>query len=71
MQSCIHFNSQDNYFIINDKIKVDPNKIEFLFGKRSLENLIQLEDNLYYYKEKSLIELLFNIMTLMIIDLIT
>lgn len=61
MESNIHFNKEENCFLVNNKIKVDINKIEFLYGKRNLEDLIKLEDDLYYYKDKSLIEILFGI----------
>ena len=61
MENSIHFNEEENCFFVNNTIKVDINKIEFLHGKRNLENLIKLEDNLYYYKDKLLIEILFGI----------
>ena len=61
MQSSIHFNSQGNYFLINNIIKVNNESIEKLYNKRNLENLIKLDDKLYYYKEKSLIEILFEV----------
>jgi hypothetical protein len=40
---------------------IDNDKVERVCNKRNLENLIKLEDNLYYYKDKSLIEILFDI----------
>ena len=59
MQCCVQFSQNDNCFIINNIIKIDNNKVEKLLNKRNLENLIKLENNLYYYKDKSLIEILF------------
>jgi hypothetical protein len=59
MQSNIHFNKEENYFLINGIIKVANEHIEKLFNKRNLEDLIKLDDNLYYYKSKPLIEILF------------
>lgn len=61
MESCIIFNEKENCFLVNKKIKVDNDKIEYLFGKRNLTDLIKLGDNMYYYKDKTLIELLFGI----------
>ena len=61
MENSIHFSEDDNCFLVNNKVKVDNNKIEFLFLKRNLEDLIKLEDNLYYYKDKTLLEILFGI----------
>jgi hypothetical protein len=61
MQKIIAYSQDNNCFLVNNIIKVDINKIENLIPKRNLEDLIKLEDNLYYYKNKSLIELLFNI----------
>ena len=61
MQKSIEYNKTDNCFLLNNKIKIDSEYVENLVGKRNLENLIKLEDNLYYYKNKSLIEILFNI----------
>ena len=60
MQCCVQFSQKDNCFIINNIIKIDNNKVEKLLNKRNLENLIKLENNLYYYKDKSLIEILFD-----------
>jgi hypothetical protein len=61
MESNIRFNKEENCFFVNNKIKIDIDKIEFLYSKRNLEDLIKLEDNLYYYKDRSLIEILFDI----------
>jgi hypothetical protein len=61
MKSCVQFNSQENYFLINNIIKINNESIEKIFNKRNLEDLIKLDDNLYYYKGKPLIELLFEI----------
>jgi hypothetical protein len=61
MQSCVRFDESENCFIINNIIKIDNNKIEKIFNKRNLEDLLKLDDNLYYYKEKSLVEILFDI----------
>lgn len=61
MQCCVRFDENENCFIINNIIKIDNNKIEKIFNKRNLEDLIKLDDNLYYYKEKSLIEILYDI----------
>lgn len=61
MQKNIEYNKTENCFLLNKKIKLDSEYVENLVGKRNLEDLIKLEDNLYYYKNKSLIELLFDI----------
>ena len=61
MESNIHFNKEENCFLVNNIIKIDNDRIEFLYGKRNLQDLIKLEDDLYYYKDKSLIEILFDI----------
>jgi hypothetical protein len=61
MQKNIEYSKTENCFLLNQKIKVDSEYIENLVGKRNLEDIIKLEDNLYYYKNNSLIELLFNI----------
>jgi hypothetical protein len=61
MQRSIEYIEDENYFLINKKIKIDTKYINNLIGKRNLEDLIKLEDNLYYYKKKTLIEILFNI----------
>jgi hypothetical protein len=61
MQKSIQFNKEEKCFLVNNKIKVDTEYVERLQGKKNLNNLIKLEDNLYYYKDKSLIELLFEI----------
>lgn len=61
MQKNIEYCNKDNCFLVNKFIKIDIDKIENLIPKRNLEDLIKLEDNLYYYKNKSLIEILFGI----------
>jgi hypothetical protein len=61
MQKNIEYNKTHKCFLLNKKIKVDSDYIENIVGKRNLEDLIKLEDNLYYYKNKSLIEILFDI----------
>jgi hypothetical protein len=61
MQKNIEYNKTEKCFLLNKKIKLDSEYIENLVGKRNLEDLIKLEDNLYYYKNKSLIEILYNI----------
>ncbi len=61
MQNCIRFNSNENCFIVNNVIKIDNDKIEKIVNKRNLEDLVKLDDNLYYYKGKTLIELLYDI----------
>jgi hypothetical protein len=47
---------------VNKKIKIDTEYFNNLVGKRNLDNLIKHDDNLYYYKGKNLISLLFNIL---------
>lgn len=61
MQKNIEYNKKEQCFFLNKNIKIDSEYVENLVGKRNLEDLIKLEDNLYYYKSKSLIEILFNI----------
>jgi len=60
MQKNIQFNKEENCFLVNNKIKIDTEYIENLQGKKNLNKLIKKDDNLYYYTDKSLIELLFN-----------
>ncbi len=59
MQKNIKYCSENNCFLLNNLIKVDINTVENLINKRNIEDIIKLEDNLYYYKNKSLIEILF------------
>jgi hypothetical protein len=61
MQESIEYNEIENYYIINNKIKVDPKYFIKISKKRNLNNLIKLEDNLWYYKHNTLIELLFDV----------
>jgi len=61
MQKSIEYNKTEQCFLLNKKIKIDSECVENVVGKRNLEDLIKLEDNLYYYKNKSLIEILYNI----------
>jgi hypothetical protein len=61
MQESIKYNKIEKCFIVNKLIKVDSEYIDKIINKRNIDNLIKLEDNLYYYKSKSLIELLFGI----------
>ena len=61
MQQNINYSENGKYFLINDVIKIEPSQIPYIKGIRNLSNLIKLEDNLWYYKDKTLIEILFNI----------
>lgn len=61
MQKNIEYNKTEKCFLLNKKIKLDSEYVENLVGKRNLDDLIKLEDNLYYYKNKSLIEILFDL----------
>ena len=61
MQNNAIFDKDVNCFIVNNKIKIDAEYFSNLAGLRNIKNLIKLEDNLYYYKGKTLFELLFNI----------
>ena len=61
MQKNIVYCNINNCFLVNNIIKIDIDKIENLIPKRNIEDIIKLEDNLYYYKNKSLIEILFGI----------
>ena len=61
MQKNIKYNKIEKCFLINDLIKIDSEYVDKIINKRNIENLIKQEDNLYYYKNKSLIELLFDI----------
>ena len=47
MQKNIEYNKTHKCFLLNKKIKVDSDYIENIVGKRNLEDLIKLEDNLY------------------------
>lgn len=60
MNKNIKFDKNENCFIVNEIIKVDSEYVNNLSIKRNLDNLIK-KDELYYYKNKSLIDLLFNI----------
>jgi len=61
MQENYKYIENENYYLINNKIKIDPKYLPNLIKKRNLENLKKLKDNLYYYKSKSLIEILFDV----------
>ncbi len=61
MQSNAIFDKDVKCFIVNNKIKIDAEYFSNLAGIRNIKKIIKSEDNLYYYKNKSLIELLFNI----------
>ena len=61
MQNNAIFDKDINCFIVNNKIKIDAEYFSNLAGIRNIKKIIKLEDNLYYYKSKTLIELLFNI----------
>ena len=61
MEEKIKYIDNENCFLINQLIKIDNKYVGNLINKRSIEDIIKLEDNLYYYKGKSLIEILFDI----------
>jgi hypothetical protein len=55
------YNEIENYYLINNKIKVDPKYFLKIINKRNFDDFIKLQDNLWYYKHLSLIEILFDI----------
>jgi hypothetical protein len=61
MQKSIEYNKVEKCFFVNKVVKIDSEYIDKIINKRNIEDLIKLEDDLYYYKNKSLIELLFDI----------
>lgn len=61
MQENLEYDENDNCYIINGKIKIDPKFLIKINKKRNFNNLIKLEDNMWYYKNQTLIEILFDI----------
>lgn len=61
MQESIEYIENENYYLINNKIKIDPKYFININKKRNLNDLIKLEDNLWYYRNITLIEILFEI----------
>jgi hypothetical protein len=61
MQEAIIYNEVDNYYLINNLIKIDATSIPNIYKKRNLNNLHLKLDGLWYYKEELLVKVLFNI----------
>ena len=59
----IKYIEDEDYFLINEIIKVDKNIINKLICKKNLNNLIKNNDDLWEYKKISLIKILFDIDT--------
>jgi hypothetical protein len=61
MQENLEYDETDNCYVINGKIKIDPKYFIKINKKRNFNDLIKLEDNMWYYKNQTLIEILFDI----------
>lgn len=63
MEETIEFieNENEHYLLVINRIKIDSKNICKIYNKKNLLNLIKLEDNLWYYKNQSLIDILFDI----------
>ena len=61
MQENLEYDETNNCYVINGKIKIDPKYFIKINKKRNFNDLIKLEDNMWYYKNQTLIEILFDI----------